>query len=358
MQFSLKTLLLLFLVLATSFSAFGPAGIVLTIMVVPLGIWFRRFETWDDKGGCLCAFLMVVLGFLFLFWPWVRAGAEDERRREEGCCGEYLWYIGRALQEYHNANGCFPPAYVSDAHGRRMHSWRTLLLPYMHQQAVYQAYDFKQPWDGPNNCVLTTTTDSAFFCRDEAPVDFTRTDYFAVTGPGTAWPGERGSKLDEFTDEPERTILLVELTGRNVRWAEPRDVTLDEVLGPPDEPTQVPRSHHRATKATMLCYFFGNVPIAGHVLMADGSVLQIPGRLSREDLAALLSISGGEPVDLKEMLQRYEPPLVDSLRWDHVIGLPLFLVSVVWFWLRLAADARMSRTEDRQDLNDRQDLHD
>ena len=32
-----------------------------------------------------------------------------------------------------------------------MHSWRVLLLPYLDRSDLYKAYDFTEPWDGPNN---------------------------------------------------------------------------------------------------------------------------------------------------------------------------------------------------------------
>ena len=52
---------------------------------------------------------------------------------------------------YEDEHGCFPPAYVADASGRPMHSWRVLILPYLDQQQLYDQYDFSEPWNGPNN---------------------------------------------------------------------------------------------------------------------------------------------------------------------------------------------------------------
>ena len=56
-----------------------------------------------------------------------------------------------ALQAYHQANGCFPPAYIADKNGKPMHSWRVLILPYLDYDDLYKAYDFSEPWDGPKN---------------------------------------------------------------------------------------------------------------------------------------------------------------------------------------------------------------
>jgi len=82
--------------------------------------------------------------------------------------------------------------------------------------------------------------------------------------------------------------------------------------------------------------------LAGWVMMADGSVHCLPRRLSRDDLAALLTINDGKPVDRDRLLERYEPSLVESLSWEHCIGLPLFLISLVWFWIRLVRDASLA----------------
>ena len=46
--------------------------------------------------------------------------------------------IGVALHNYHDAHGCFPPAYIADANGRPMHSWRILLLAFLSESALLQ----------------------------------------------------------------------------------------------------------------------------------------------------------------------------------------------------------------------------
>ena len=68
-----------------------------------------------------------------------------------------LKQIAMALQCYHQANGCFPPAYIADKTGKPMHSWRVLILPYLDRDDLYKAYNFTEPWDGPNNKKLATS---------------------------------------------------------------------------------------------------------------------------------------------------------------------------------------------------------
>jgi hypothetical protein len=66
-------------------------------------------------------------------------------------CRRQLRHIAIALQNYHDVHGQLPPAYLPDSRGRPMHSWRVLLLPFLEMQALYDQYDFNEPWDGPNN---------------------------------------------------------------------------------------------------------------------------------------------------------------------------------------------------------------
>jgi hypothetical protein len=63
----------------------------------------------------------------------IGAGLLVTQRIEERASYNYktlahLKRIGVMFQLYHDKKGHFPPAYVADATGRRLHGWRTLLL--------------------------------------------------------------------------------------------------------------------------------------------------------------------------------------------------------------------------------------
>ena len=71
---------------------------------------------------------LVVLAVLAYYA--VQQVRQDARRN---ACKDNLRQIGLALSAYHEEYGSFPPAYIVDAAGRRMHSWRVLILPYLGQ---------------------------------------------------------------------------------------------------------------------------------------------------------------------------------------------------------------------------------
>jgi type II secretory pathway pseudopilin PulG len=140
-----------------------------------------------------------VLGILVLLvLPAPRTSKEAARRMQ---CSNHLKQIGLALQNYHDDYGTLPPAYVADADGKPMHSWRVLILPYLGEKALYDRYNFSEPWNGPNNSKLHSEVSHVFRCPSRRfGQPNTETTYVAVTGPQTAWPGDKAVSMADLTD--------------------------------------------------------------------------------------------------------------------------------------------------------------
>ncbi len=117
-QFTLQTLLLLFVVLASSLAVFGAWGIVVFGLVLGLAVCLHsRRSLWLP--------LFLFLGAFFIgLW---RLSLTSEHPPEAlAMCISQMDRIAWALMEYDAANGSFPPAYVADRDGKPMHSWRVL----------------------------------------------------------------------------------------------------------------------------------------------------------------------------------------------------------------------------------------
>lgn len=193
-----------------------------------------------------------------------------------------LKQIGLALHNYHEEHGCFPPAYVADAHGRPIHSWRVLILPWLEQKSVYDRYRFDEPWDGPNNRTLHDLVVSTYVCPSH-PRQGHATSYAAVLGPETAWQGTEPVRLERVVDGPGQTIHLVEVSTPSIHWMEPRDLAFDRMSDGLDGPKG------------------GTGPTSGHpgganVLNVDGSVRFLLHWIGPERWQAMLTIAGGEAV--------------------------------------------------------------
>jgi prepilin-type processing-associated H-X9-DG protein len=204
-----------------------------------------------------------------------------------------LYQIGSAMRNYHDAYGRFPPAYLADKNGRPMHSWRVLLLPFLECEDTYKAYRFDEPCDSPHNRALTDSAEvrKMFACHSDRhargePDDW-ETNYVMIVGPGTISDGPNSVRLGDITDGSANTIMIVEVAGSGIHWAEPRDLKADEIgyrTNDPDAPGI--SSRHRG---------------GAHVLFCDGSVWLLKDSLDPTTVKALTTIAGGE--DMKAFME-------------------------------------------------------
>src|SRR5688500_14578472 len=74
----------------------------------------------------IAALAFLVLGVVLLF-----PAPEVPRKRGRPPCVDNLHRIGLALHGYAGAHDAFPPAYTVDEAGNPLHSWRTLILPFL-----------------------------------------------------------------------------------------------------------------------------------------------------------------------------------------------------------------------------------
>jgi len=177
------------------------------------------------------ALMLAVVGLLALglsiLWEMVRAEQIVANRLK---CQGHLHVVSLGLLNYHKEQGHFPPAYVLGPDGKPWHSWRVLLLPYIEKGELYRDYNFNEPWDGPNNSKLQARMPKCYACpSDPDNLKKGRTNYFAVVGPDTAFPGVKPTKLEDVTRPKGQTILLVESLGRDINWMEPRDLSYDNL---------------------------------------------------------------------------------------------------------------------------------
>jgi hypothetical protein len=324
MQYSLKKLLLVVPMLGFALALFGVLGIAVVVFLLAQTIWMEK----------AVHRVSVVLVWAVLF---VLASCVVHGHREVHywyMCRNQLKMIGFALHAYHDAYGQFPPQYVADSEGHAMHSWRVLILPYLSDetgQHVYDQYRFDEPWNSPHNLKLAGQAADLFRCPTtdaEEPDSPLVTHYVAVAGPGTMWPGSTGTRFKDMTDGAARTIALVEIASSDIHWMEPRDMTLDQAIRKGNGACNVPSSRH----VTDRIYFFRpEYPLAGNVLMADGSCRMLAFPPAHEDLRAMLSVDGGETIDEDAIFRWHASSLkIDMMRCALFLGLLVSFVLLEW----------------------------
>ncbi len=216
-----------------------------------------------------------------LLLPAVQAAREAARRAQ---CRNNMKQISLAMQNYHDVNGSFPPAYTVDENGQPLHSWRVLLLPYLEENALYEQIKLDEPWDSPHNRAFTDFMPDAYRCPSESAPPGQQTSYAVISGPGTVFNGAETVSVSDITDGTSRTILVVEASGAGINWMEPRDIPIEQLDGEINDPSgQGIRSEH-----------FG----VANVLYCDGSVHSLSEGIDAESVKASATIAGGEKEDM------------------------------------------------------------
>jgi len=278
-QFSLRTLLLLFVVLGSSLAVFGAWGIAVFGLAVGLAMYVRHVRRLTSLTYPLLAFFCLV--GLWLLWRNFEATPSVSYGPPR--CYTELHDIAQALQDYHQANGSFPPAYVVDKNGKPLFSWRVLILPFLDQEALYKQYHFDEPWDGPRNRKWHSIAMPIFQCPSDRTVSPTTTSFVAVVGAGTAWPGPTSTKLSDFTDGLSQTIMVVEIANSGIHWMEPKDLDVAKM------PLAIDAKSGKSTSSKHAG--------GANVAYADGHIEYLRDGLSPEVLRALLTIHGGERLE-------------------------------------------------------------
>jgi type II secretory pathway pseudopilin PulG len=207
-------------------------------------------------------------------------------RRDKAACMANLIQIASALNAYASIHGTYPPPVVYDANGKAMHSWRVLILKELGQTALYNRYNFDEPWDSPSNVRFIGQHCPDVYISPAIPGgkrNVSETNYFLITGPGTLFPamGPLGPKL--FSDDPGTTLLVVESDTRLVEWSKPVDIDITK-LNPrigASGPDTIGGTHSGGAAAAF----------------ADGTPAWLPDDLASTVLQAIISPSGNETVN-------------------------------------------------------------
>jgi len=199
------------------------------------------------------------------------------------CCNN-LKNIMVAMNSYSAKYGCYPPAYTVDKQGRRMHSWRALLLEFLDHD-LYAKYDFSRPWNSPGNLAVAgmMKQDGPYRCPSEQSQSPLNTSYVMLVGPSAFSDGPNGRKPEEITDGLANTIAVVEMSPSGIGWTAPYDLNVSETSFKINDPDQAgPRSCH---------------PNCAYALFADGNArLLFNDDVPQKLLKALITINGKEDV--------------------------------------------------------------
>jgi hypothetical protein len=141
---------------------------------------------------------------------------------------DHLKQIAEALNEYEARYGSYPTPVVTDALGRKLYSWRVLILPFLGYEEEYKKFQLDQAWDSPANLAVVGRMPELFASgnSNDALANH-ETNYVLLTGAGTVFPSTGPLSRGAVTDKP--TILVVETQNSGLVWSQPGDIDISAV---------------------------------------------------------------------------------------------------------------------------------
>ncbi len=171
--------------------------------------------------------IVILLGIAVFLLPNVRSARPAARRTQ---CRNNLKQIVLALRNYEDIYHALPPAYTVDAHGKRLHSWRALILRYLDQPGLYKQIDFSKAWNDPANAKVFAQSPDVYRCpEDRSPLG--HTTYLAVVTPKSCLQPGKGRLLSDIKSLSSTAVVIEVDSAHAVHWMDPSDADEELVLG-------------------------------------------------------------------------------------------------------------------------------
>ena len=143
---------------------------------------------------------------------------------------------------------------------------------------MFEAYSFDEPWNGPNNSKLATRMPQLFaFAGTYETGKSTSTNFVAITGEETVWPGGTGMVYSDIGDGPSNTIQFAEYNGPAIHWMSPEDLKFATMSFVPGDAAGIDSQY-----------------LYPAVSMVDGSAQRLSAEISPAELRAMCTANGHE----------------------------------------------------------------
>jgi hypothetical protein len=238
--------------------------------------------------NCLLTLFVVVVVIGVVGYSFYGKAVEDRARVDSLVDRNHLKQTALTILNRHAAYGVLPRPAMTDKPGHVPYSWRVPAIRYLGMpqlEQLEQAYDYQSTWNAATNIATCRVSVPQFALESAKNKDEYCTNVFMPTGPGTV--GERGISLDDITDDHATTILLICALESDVPWHEPRDIHISEFTRDRGNPDRI--------------LFRGKPFVGTYVATVDASAHWLPADLKYDTLMAMLTIAGGEEVNLTDL---------------------------------------------------------
>lgn len=257
----------------------------------------RRFAFRTLRYSVFASATICLLMCLSWFFTPAISEARPPARRSQ--CKNNLKQIGIALHNYHEIYKRFPAAQISTP----PISWRVQTLPFIDQKKLWLEYIPEQPWNSTPNESIAKTRIPTFKCpsrelhvNDKDNQDRYFTDYAMLTGDGAFSDHNKASRMRDIVDGTSNTLAVVEATGLNIVWTEPRDARTDQ-----QQHAINYSENEQYDSAGIASSWHGP---GAHALFADGKIRFLSENIDPNVLKALATKNGEEEIPWSEVENR------------------------------------------------------
>ena len=158
-----------------------------------------------------------------------------------------------AIGDYHREHDHFPPPYTRDGDGKLLHSWRSLILPFLDEDSVFEMIDFTQPWDSEANRQVWEHRPEAYGGNGcPAPM----TPCVAIVGRNTLWPPTGTRRYGDIRSGTSFTTAAVVANETRVNWMQPADINVETAV-----------AEYRAKGSLLMSFVDGHVGLIDDVTL-------------------------------------------------------------------------------------------
>ena len=176
-------------------------------------------------------------------------------------CRRNMCQLLYAIQIYKEAHGNYPPLHLTNKNGVEMHSWRSLILPYLE----CNEYDLTEPWNGPKNSILSNNVASLFRCPSDVGTEAS-TSYLMYNDMNKQ-------------EQTQSYVIIIESYNSGVPVLKPEDISLcdiqDESRTPYNEAQKkIPRGIHCVNGKTSYFHigYIGSNMRLPKIISVDGTI--------------------------------------------------------------------------------------
>ena len=333
MQFTILDLLLTCVLVATGVFTFGPWAFIIVPVALVFLIYPRCNATNRKLFRLVCQILRMVCLLLGIGYILFQLVVEDREAFRRSQCSNNMKQIMLGFNTYYDQHRRFPPLYTIDVNGKPLHSWRTLILPFLDYEPLYNQINLKEPWNSTANQNAGKTCINEYICPsvERATQSQTITQYILITGPGTLYPEREPLTVDKITKKTNQQLVAIDCSISNISWMEPRDLPIEElekIAALPDAWAKNFPFHFSDTRPPWQKQrFYINA------LFLDGSVTALPSDFLRKNFKTLCA-PDGEILDLEHLSGEVEL---------DVAWITSFYIFVIMFFVLLALPSFQKR---------------